>query len=294
MLYGIRTGEQFRLAKAGLSGRHAHRVRRALVPVVHAAARRATGQRDVRHPLAAAVGPAAPMLGVWRLQLLREVARRGTIKAAAVAMDVTPSAVSQQLRILEAEAGVPLLERHGRRVRLTEAGEALVRHADAVTAALAAAESELAAAREGISGTLRVAAFPTAARAILPSAIASPGWPASRAAGDAARPRDAARAWRRWPSTRWTSPSSTSTTRRRGSASAASTCVPLVRDPIRLALPPGRRRGRRCLVRPPRGPARRGLDHGHRGAAPSTRPCCAPAGARASSPTSAPTARTTA
>lgn len=112
------------------------------------------------------------MLGVWRLQLLREVARRGTIKAAAAAMDVTPSAVSQQLRILEAEAGVPLMERHGRRVRLTEAGEALVRHADAITAALDAAESELAAAREGISGTLRVAAFPTAARAILPSAIA--------------------------------------------------------------------------------------------------------------------------
>lgn len=112
------------------------------------------------------------MLGVWRLQLLREVARRGTIKAAAAAMDVTPSAVSQQLRILEAEAGVPVIERHGRRVRLTEAGESLARHADTITAALDAAESELAAAREGISGTLRVAAFPTAARAILPSAIA--------------------------------------------------------------------------------------------------------------------------
>jgi DNA-binding transcriptional LysR family regulator len=115
------------------------------------------------------------MLGVWRLQLLRELARRGTIKAAAAAMSVTPSAVSQQLRILEAEAGVPLLERHGRLVRLTEAGEMLVRHADAVAAALDAAESDLAAAREGIAGTLRVAAFPTAARAILPSAIASLG-----------------------------------------------------------------------------------------------------------------------
>ncbi len=115
------------------------------------------------------------MLGVWRLQLLREVARRGTIKAAAAAMSVTPSAVSQQLKILEAEAGVALIERHGRMVRLTEAGERLVHHADAITTALAAAESELAAAREGISGTLRVAAFPTAARAILPGAIASLG-----------------------------------------------------------------------------------------------------------------------
>lgn len=115
------------------------------------------------------------MLGVWRLQLLREVSRRGTIKAAAAAMSVTPSAVSQQLKLLEAEAGVPLLEHHGRLVRLTEAGERLVRHADDIVATLDAAESELAAARTGVSGTLRVAAFPTAARAILPSAIARLG-----------------------------------------------------------------------------------------------------------------------
>jgi DNA-binding transcriptional LysR family regulator len=115
------------------------------------------------------------VLGVWRLQLLRELARRGTIKAAAAALDVTPSAVSQQLRILEAEAGVPLLERDGRRVRLTDAGERLVRHADTITAAIAAAESDLAGAREGVSGTLRVAAFPTAARALLPGAIARLG-----------------------------------------------------------------------------------------------------------------------
>ncbi len=115
------------------------------------------------------------MLGVWRLQLLREVARRGTIRAAAAAMSITPSAVSQQLKLLEAEAGLPLLEHHGRHVRLTEAGQALVRHADALTASLAAAESELATFREGVVGTLRVAAFPTAARAILPSAIASLG-----------------------------------------------------------------------------------------------------------------------
>lgn len=115
------------------------------------------------------------MLGVWRLQLLREVARRGTITAAAAALSITPSGVSQQLKVLEAEAGVPLIERHGRRVRLTAAGEALVRHADVISEAIEAARSDLAAAREGIAGTLRVAAFPTAARAILPSAIANLG-----------------------------------------------------------------------------------------------------------------------
>ena len=115
------------------------------------------------------------MLGVWRLQMLREVARRGTIRAAAEAMSVTPSAVSQQLRILEVEAGVLLLERKGRLVRLTEAGEMLVRHAATITAAITAAESDLAATQHEITGTLRVAAIPTAARAVLPAAIASLG-----------------------------------------------------------------------------------------------------------------------
>jgi len=115
------------------------------------------------------------MLGVWRLQMLREVARRGTIRAAAEAMSITPSAVSQQLRILEAEAGVALLERTGRLVRLTDAGEMLVRHAEMITAAITAAESELAATQHEIAGMLRVAAIPTAARAILPAAIASLG-----------------------------------------------------------------------------------------------------------------------
>lgn len=115
------------------------------------------------------------MLGVWRLQLLREVGRRGTIRAAADALSITPSAVSQQLRILEAEAGVALLQPDGRRIRLTDAGQMLVRHADAITAAIDAAEADLAASRDEITGTLRIAAFPTAARAILPGVIAQLG-----------------------------------------------------------------------------------------------------------------------
>jgi DNA-binding transcriptional LysR family regulator len=115
------------------------------------------------------------MLGVWRLQLLREVDRRGTIRAAAEALSITPSAVSQQLRILEAEAGVPLLEPDGRRIRLTEAGQMLVRHADTITAAIDAAEADLAASKTEITGSLRIAAFPTAARAVLPGAIAQLG-----------------------------------------------------------------------------------------------------------------------
>ena len=69
------------------------------------------------------------MLDLRRLRLLREVDARGTVHGAARALDYTPSAISQQLAVLEREAGIALLERAGRNVRLTEAGRALVRHA---------------------------------------------------------------------------------------------------------------------------------------------------------------------
>jgi DNA-binding transcriptional LysR family regulator len=88
-------------------------------------------------------------------------------------MSVSPSAVSQQLAILESEAGMPLLQRVGRGVRLTEAGVALAEHAQRVTDSLLAAEVEMARRRGTISGILRVAAFPTAARAIMPTVMAS-------------------------------------------------------------------------------------------------------------------------
>ena len=69
------------------------------------------------------------MLDLHRLKLLREVDARGTIHGAARALDYTPSAISQQLAVLEREAGAKLLERTGRNVRLTESGRVLVRHA---------------------------------------------------------------------------------------------------------------------------------------------------------------------
>src|SRR5664280_2456175 len=115
------------------------------------------------------------MLGVWRLQLLRELSRRGSVKAAAEAMSVTPSAVSQQLALLEREAGIELLEKRGRTIRLTAAGVALVRHADTITGAIAAAEADLAAMQGVVAGTIAVAAFPTAARTVMPSVMAALG-----------------------------------------------------------------------------------------------------------------------
>ncbi|MGW6708246.1 LysR substrate-binding domain-containing protein [Streptomyces sp. NPDC054956] len=113
------------------------------------------------------------MLDVRRLRLLRELARRGTIAAVAEALSFSPSAVSQQLGVLEREAGLPLLERTGRRVRLTPAGQNLVRYAEEVLALLEQADADLAEARSGLAGALRIGSFPTATRAIVPAALAA-------------------------------------------------------------------------------------------------------------------------
>jgi len=111
------------------------------------------------------------MLDVRRLRLLRELAHRGTIAAVADALAFTASAVSQQLSALEREAGLPLLERTGRRVVLTPAGRTLVRHAEAVLEQLERADAELAHARHGLAGPLRIGTFPSAARIMIPTAL---------------------------------------------------------------------------------------------------------------------------
>jgi DNA-binding transcriptional LysR family regulator len=112
------------------------------------------------------------MLEARRLRLLRELAHRGTIAATAAACGYTPSGVSQQLALLEREVRMPLLVREGRRVALTEAGRVLVDHAERVLAELEAAEAALAGLAGSVRGTARLAAFPTAAAAFVPAAIA--------------------------------------------------------------------------------------------------------------------------
>jgi DNA-binding transcriptional LysR family regulator len=111
------------------------------------------------------------MLDVRRLRLLRELAHRGTIAAVAEALAYTPSAVSQQLSVLEREAGVPLLERTGRAVTLTAAAIRLVEHAELVIATLQEAAAELASDTAKVSGALRVGVFPSAIADILTPAI---------------------------------------------------------------------------------------------------------------------------
>jgi molybdate transport repressor ModE-like protein len=114
-------------------------------------------------------------LDVRRMRVLREVAERGTIAAAARALSFTPSAVSQQLAALEREAGVALLDRHGGRVGLTEAGRRLVARTEAIIAELEAASAELSAAAADVTGDVHVAAFPSAERALLAPAVAALG-----------------------------------------------------------------------------------------------------------------------
>ncbi|MFD5922968.1 LysR family transcriptional regulator [Kitasatospora sp. NPDC058201] len=120
------------------------------------------------------------MIDARRLRTLRAVADHRTVTAAAAALYLTPSAVSQQLAALEQETGHHLLAREGRGVRLTAAGEILLGHADAVLAQLERAEADLAAYSAGVSGEVTVASFATGISLVLAPAI---GTLATRAPG---------------------------------------------------------------------------------------------------------------
>jgi molybdate transport repressor ModE-like protein len=112
------------------------------------------------------------MLDVRRLRVLRAVARAGSFSGAAQELSFTQSAISQHVAALEREAGTSLVDRGARGVRLTDAGRALVAHADAIVARLDEAERELAAIAGLEGGELRLASFPSAGAALVPDAIA--------------------------------------------------------------------------------------------------------------------------
>jgi DNA-binding transcriptional LysR family regulator len=112
------------------------------------------------------------VLDTRRLLVLREVAAHGSVSGAAEALGYTPSAVSQQLAALEREAGRALIERRGRGIALTETARLLLPHAHDVLAALERADATLARAASELTGTVRLASFPTATRALLPPALA--------------------------------------------------------------------------------------------------------------------------
>ncbi|GAA2873795.1 LysR family transcriptional regulator [Actinoplanes cyaneus] len=108
-----------------------------------------------------------------RLRFLREFEERGTLGAVATALGYSPSTVSQQLALLEKDAGMPLLEKAGRGLRLNDAGRLLVQHTRVLLAAAEAAEADLAALGGDVRGTVRAGGLQSAARRLLVPAVAT-------------------------------------------------------------------------------------------------------------------------
>jgi DNA-binding transcriptional LysR family regulator len=112
------------------------------------------------------------MYDVRRLRTLVEVAKRGSFSAAADALAFTQPSISRQIATLEEEVGARLLERDTRRVRLTQAGELLVEHAQVVLRRLDAAQAQLDALAGLEGGRLRLSAFASANAWLIPDALA--------------------------------------------------------------------------------------------------------------------------
>ncbi len=110
-------------------------------------------------------------MDVRRLELLRELADRGSITAVARATHRTPSAVSQQLKVLEAEVGIPLTERQGRGLVLTGAGIALAATARRIAVAIEEAEAVWTEFTQSPSGTVTLSTFPTGGQMLLPGVL---------------------------------------------------------------------------------------------------------------------------
>jgi DNA-binding transcriptional LysR family regulator len=112
------------------------------------------------------------MLDVRRLRVLHEVARQGSLSAAAAALGYTQPAVSRQIAVLESEVGMELLRRLPQGVTLTDAGRLLVDRTDEVLLSLTRTEEELRAHGNLEGGTLRMAVFASAAASVAPQALA--------------------------------------------------------------------------------------------------------------------------
>ncbi|MFC4019205.1 LysR family transcriptional regulator [Micromonospora sp. GCM10011542] len=113
------------------------------------------------------------MFNTARLQVVLEIARHGTIVAAAEQLRLSPSAVSHQLATLEQEAGVALVDRGPRSLRLTVAGQRLADYAQQIIDLMSVARDELSAHGEGRRGLLRIGFFATAGTELLPRALSS-------------------------------------------------------------------------------------------------------------------------
>jgi DNA-binding transcriptional LysR family regulator len=113
------------------------------------------------------------MIEARHLRVLRAVAATGSFSAAGRELGCTQPAVSQQMKALETSVGTPLLIRTGREMRLTQAGEALVRHGAGILAGLTAAEEEVAAIAGLRAGRVRLVSFPSGSSTLVPTALAA-------------------------------------------------------------------------------------------------------------------------
>ncbi|MEV6250468.1 LysR family transcriptional regulator [Streptomyces sp. NPDC051742] len=115
------------------------------------------------------------MLDARRLYMLKTVAARGSITAAAQSLALSPGAVSQQLAALRHDVGVDLLRPDGRTVALTEAGRVLLDHADRILAAMEEAECAVAAVKGTVGATATLAALPSTVAGIVAPALTALG-----------------------------------------------------------------------------------------------------------------------
>ncbi|MEU2713561.1 LysR family transcriptional regulator [Streptomyces sp. NPDC007205] len=174
---------------------------------------------------------------IRKLQILRTLRERGTVTATAEALHMTPSAVSQQLTNLSRQLGVPLLEARGRRVRLTDAARLVLAHTEPVFEQLERTEAALAAYSQGEAGEVRVGAFSTSVPALVVPAVRAlrdthPGVTVRIREAEAAEAYDllAAGEVDLALSLAASAPSA---------ADPRFTRVPLLTDPLDIALPPG-------------------------------------------------------
>ncbi len=135
-------------------------------------------------------------LNPWRLQLLCQLEALGTVRAVAAALHLSASSVSQQLAVLESETGVRLIERTGRRVRLTAAGHLLASRGRGILDRMTDAEAELRSLGQQVSGLIRVAAFQSAIHPlVVPAARAVQlAFPAVQVVIEEVEPHEAGRA----------------------------------------------------------------------------------------------------
>ncbi len=177
------------------------------------------------------------------LRLLQEIARTGSLSAAALELGFSQPAVSYQLRSLEREVGTVLVVRNGRTTRLTPAGEALAVHADTILSSIQTAEQNLADIVGTRAGLVRIAAFPSGCATVVPAAMAAMrrARPAVEIQLHQAEPPQALDMVRRGEadlavSYRYEAPSAA---RRPASRDVPLRRVPLMKDPVAVVLPLG-------------------------------------------------------